>query len=283
MVTQSQQQIEDDEISLIDILLFLKASGRNNLISSIVCLLIGVAYYFAVPKMYEATATIQMALVAGEAVETPAILLEKFKLPLFFSSKTLQACGSDRDFSSLAKFADKLKPAIDKSATFISLTAQARSTQEALACLEAVISETQKSQNDLAKPLLDNKKQELAQLSDQLKAAKEMAKSFPTNKANNNETYAQYSKRILVISYSLANTLEMSDLRKKIMELETELMPHQTRPLSLVAPIYAPEVPNNKRPVFTLALSLILGVFTGLLITGLQRVVPKIRRQIMLL
>lgn len=41
MTTQSQQQVEDDEISLIDILLFLKASGRNVLISTIVCFLIG--------------------------------------------------------------------------------------------------------------------------------------------------------------------------------------------------------------------------------------------------
>lgn len=83
MTTQSQQQVKDDEISLIDILLFLKASGRNVFISKIGCLLIGVVYYFAVPKMYEATATIQMATVAGEMVETPAILVEKIKLPLF--------------------------------------------------------------------------------------------------------------------------------------------------------------------------------------------------------
>ena len=278
MTTQSQQ-IEDDEITLIDILLFLKASGRHVLISTIGCLLVGVAYYFSVPKMYEATATIQMAMVAGEVVETPAILLEKIKLPLFFSSAALQACGSDGDLSSHTKFADKLKPAINKSAPFISLSAQARSTQEAPACLDAVISEIQKSQNDLAKPVLEQKKQKLAQLSDQLKAAEEMAKSFPTTKATNNAMDAQFSARTLVMPFNLANASEMSDLRKKINELEAELIAPQTQPLSLAAPMFAPEVSNNKRPVFTLGLSLALGVFLGLAVTGVQRVVPEIRRQ----
>lgn len=278
MTTQSQQQI-DDEISLIDILLFLKASGRNVLISAIGCLLVGVAYYSAVPKMYEATATIQMAMVAGEVVETPAILLEKIKLPLFFSSAALQACGSDRDPSSHAKFADKVKPAINKSAPLISLSAQARSTQEARACLDAVIREIQKSQNDLAKPVLEQKKQKLVQLSDQLKAAEEMAQSFLTTKANINATDAQFPARTLVMSFNLSNALEMSDLRRKINNLEAELIPPQTQPPSLAAPIYAPEVSNNKRPMFTLGLSLALGVFLGLAVTGVQRVVPEIRRQ----
>jgi len=278
MTTQSQQ-IENDEISLIDILLFFKVSGRNVLISTIVCLLIGVTYYFAVPRMYEATATIQMAMVAGEVVETPEILLEKIKLPLFFSSAALQACGSDGDLSSHTKFADKLKPAINKSAPLISLSAQARSTQEARACLDVVISEIQKSQNDLAKPMLEQKKQKLAQSSDQLKAAEEMAKSFPTTKANNNAADAQFSARTLVISSNLAIASEMSDLRRKINNLEAELIPPQTQPLSLAAPMYAPEVSNNKRPVFTLGLFLALGVFLGLAVTGVQRVVPEIRRQ----
>jgi uncharacterized membrane protein YccC len=278
MNTQSQQ-IEDDEISLIDILLFFKASGRNVLISMIGCFLVGVAYYFAVPKMYVATATIQVAMVAGELVETPAVLLEKIKLPLFFSSTALQACGSDGDLSSHTKFADKLKPAINKSASLISLSAQALSTQEARACLDAVISEIQKLQNDLAKPVIEQKKQKLTQLSDQLKAAEEMAKSFSTTKANNNATDAQVFARTLVMSSNLANASEISDLRRKINNLEAELIPPQTQPTSLAAPIFAPEVSNNKRPVFTLGLSLALGVFLGLVVTGVQRVVPEIRRQ----
>jgi uncharacterized protein involved in exopolysaccharide biosynthesis len=85
---EDELQIEDDEISLIDVLLFLKASGGNIVKSISVCLLAGGAYYFSVPKMYEASATIEMARVAGELVESPAVLLEKMKLPLYFSPAT---------------------------------------------------------------------------------------------------------------------------------------------------------------------------------------------------
>ena len=77
MSQQEQLQADEDEISLIDILLFLKASVGNIVKSTCVCLLAGGAYYFSVPKMYEASATIEMAMVAGEPVKTPAVLLEK--------------------------------------------------------------------------------------------------------------------------------------------------------------------------------------------------------------
>mgnify|MGYP003346251564 CR=1 FL=1 len=167
MDTQSQPQ-EENEISLIDILLFLKASKRNVLLSSAACLLLGASYYFLVPNMYEAAATIQLASVAGELVEPPAVLVEKIKLPMFFSPVTMQTCGAEGDLGSQSKFAERLKPALNKSAPFISLAAQARSTKEAKACLEAVINEIQKSQNEIAKPLIEEKKQKLALLGNQL-------------------------------------------------------------------------------------------------------------------
>ena len=91
MNPQEPIQAEDDEISLTDILLFLQASFSNVVKSLVFCLLAGGAYYFYSPKMYEATVAIEMATVAGELVETPAVLLEKMKLPLYFSPATLQA------------------------------------------------------------------------------------------------------------------------------------------------------------------------------------------------
>ena len=67
---QHQLQAEDDEISLIDVLLFLKASVGNIVKSTLVCVLAGSAYYFSIPKMYEASADIEMATVAGKPADT---------------------------------------------------------------------------------------------------------------------------------------------------------------------------------------------------------------------
>jgi len=279
MNQQDPTRAEDDEISLIDILIFLIASGENIVKSTLVCLALGGAYYFLVPKMYEATATIAIATVAGEPVEAPAVLLEKMKLPLYFAPATLQACGSDGQLNSQAKFVDKIKPTINKSDPLVSFTTQAQSTQEAKACLSAVIAEVKSNQAAIAKPLIDQKKQKLSQLSEQLKLAQDMAKNFLTTKSNIGSSDTQFSARTLAMSSTLASATEMNDLRKEINNLESSLIPPQTQPLFLAAPIYAPEVSINKRPLFTLGLCLGLGVFLGLLVTGLMRVVPEIRRQ----
>ena len=157
MNKQEQLQAVDDEISLIDILLFLKASGGNIVKSTLICLLSGGIYYFSVPKMYEASATIEMAVVAGEPVEGPAVLLEKMRLPLYFSPATLQACGSDGGLGSQAKFVDKIKPTLNNSAPMVSFVTQATSTQEAKACLSAAIAEVSNIQDAIAKPCYSRK------------------------------------------------------------------------------------------------------------------------------
>ena len=172
MTQQEKLQPEDDEISLIDILLFLKASGGNIIKSIFLCLLAGGVYYFSVPKMYEASATIEMATVAGEPVETPTVLLEKMKLPLYFSPATLQACGTDGELSSKAKFVDKIKPNVNKLAPMLSFVTQAPSSQEAKACLNAVIADVSNKQAAIANPLIGQKKQKLNQLLLQFPAVK---------------------------------------------------------------------------------------------------------------
>jgi hypothetical protein len=161
----------------------------------------------------------------------------------------------------------------------VSFATQAQSTQEAKACLSAVVTELNSNQSEIAKRLIEQKKQKLTQLSDQLKLAEDMAKNFPTTKSNIGSSDTQFALRTLAMSFTLANATEINDLRKEINNLESSLIPPQTQPLSLVAPLYAPEVSINKRPFFTLGLCLGLGVFLGLLVTCLMRVVPEIRRQ----
>ena len=279
MSQKEQLQADEDEISLIDILLFLKASGGNILKSTCVCLLAGGAYYFSVPKMYEALASIEMARVAGVPVETPAVLLEKMKLPLYFSPATLKACGSDGGLSSQAKFVDKIKPSINKSAPMVSFVTQAPSSKEAEACLNAAIADVSNSQDAITKPLLLQKKQKLQQLIEKLKLLEELGKTFTAPKGNSNASDAQLYASALYMSFFFNNVAEINNLRSQISSLENELIAPQTLSVGLAGPVYAPDVSVNKRPLFTLGFCLVLGVFLGLLVTGVQRVVPEIRRQ----
>jgi hypothetical protein len=279
MSQQEQLQAEDDEISLVDILLFLKASGGNIVKSTSVCLLAGGVYYFSVPKMYEASATIELAKVVGEQVETPATLLEKMKLPLYFSQATLQACGSDGGLSSRAKFVDKIKPSINKTVPLVSFVTQAPSPQDAKACLNATIAEISNKQGDIAKPLLQQNKQRLLQLSDQIKHFEESGNSSTVIKGNSRAFDAKLHTDTLPKSYSLVIATEINNLRYQIMYIENELTAPKTQPVALASQIYTQEVSANKRPLSTLGYCLVLGVFLGLSVTGVRRVVPEILRQ----
>jgi hypothetical protein len=212
-------------------------------------------------------------------VETPAVLIEKIKLPLFFSPATMQACGAEGDLGSQSKFAERLKPVLNKSAPFISLAAQAQSAKDAQACLEAVIGEIQKSQHELAKPLIQQKKQKLALLGDQLKLAEDMAKVAPRVKALGNPPGSQFSSRVLEMTLNAESNFELSNLRNQIKAIENELLPPRTLSTSLPVPMQVSLLPVDKRPLFTFGISLVFGIFLGLLITGVMHVLPGIRMQ----
>ena len=81
------------------------------------------------------------------------------------------------------------------------------------------------------------------------------------------------------MSFSAANATEINDLRSQISTLENSLIAPQTKSVALASSFYAPEVSVSKRPLFTLGFCLALGVFLGLLVTGVQLVVQEIWRQ----
>jgi ElaB/YqjD/DUF883 family membrane-anchored ribosome-binding protein len=202
------------------------------------------------------------------------------KLPLYFSRETLQACGAVGGIGAHAKFVDKIKPSISKSAPLMSFVTQAPSPQEAIACINATIAEVSSKQAAIAYPLLDQKKRQLNHLSERLKNAEEMGKSLPLLRFNNNLTEIQSTASLLLMTLTKTNVNEINELRSQISSFEFDLKEPKTRPTSLFTSVYSSEAPVNKRPFFTLGICLVLGVFLGLLVTGVIRVAPGIRQQI---
>jgi hypothetical protein len=90
-------------------------------------------------------------------------------------------------------------------------------------------------------------------------------------KGNSNVSDAQFSARTLNMSLSTANATEINDLRSQISTLENVLLASQTHSVALASSVYAPELSVNKRPLFTLGFCLALGVFLGLMLTGVRR------------
>ena len=280
MNNEDAQENIDDEISLIDFVLFIQSSINNIIISIFSCLAIGISYYFYVPSIYEATVNIQMAQVAGSSVESPTVLLEKIKLPLYFSPNVWQACDTVEDKNPSSKVAEKIKPNLNKSAPFIAFTFQAKTTQEAKACLNAVIADIKIKQEEIAKPILEQKKTQLKQLEEKLKLAEEIYKLLSPVKLTGSFPDTQFASRALVLGTTLSNAKEIKDLRNTINDIEMTLLEPQTKATFSPVPIYAPEFAVNKRPVFTLGICLMLGIFIGLLITGIIKVVPRLSQQL---
>jgi hypothetical protein len=270
----------EDEISLTDILIFLQDSISNVFKSVLACVILGGAYYFSTPKLFEASVTIQMAMATGTPVEAPGILLEKLKLPLYFSQKVWRACDTDEDSTPSRKVAEKIKPTLNKSAPFIGFSVQAQSVQEAKECLNAVIFEIAAKQAELAKPILDQKRVQIAQLEEKLKLAEETAKTLTLNKLVTNFPDSQFASKALVLATTLSNSREIKDLTNQINDAKVALEEPQTKATSLASKIYAPEFAVNKRPVFTLGLSVMLGIFMGFLVTGLMKIWPSLRKRL---
>jgi len=281
MNQQKQLQAEGDyEISLIDVLLFLKASGGNIVKSTSVCLLVGGVYFFSAPKMYEAIATIEMAKVAGVPVDNPAVLMEKINLALYFSSATAQNCTSDDGLISQANFDKKIKSSLNIVSQYVTIATQFPSKEEAKVCLDAVIADITSQQEAAAKPLIHVKKKKLQLLIERLNIIEESNKNFNLFKRS-----IISAKDELILGGVLSTILnigitnEINNLRNQVSELENELITTKTHFTSLLVPVNVKEVPTKMRPAFILGLSLVLGAILGLLVTWVMRVVTEIRRQ----
>jgi len=273
-------EAEDREISLIDIFLFLKNSLNNISKSVVISLLAGFGHYFYTPSIYEATVNLQMAQVAGSSVESPTVLLEKIKLPLFFTKATLKSCDSTEETLLSKRMADRIKPTLNKSAPFIAFSVQTKSTKQAKECLHAVIADIRAKQAEIAKPILEQKKAQLQQLSERLKLVEETSKLLSPIKITESFSDVQFASRALSLSMSQSSAKEVNDLRNTINDIEVSLLEPQTRSTYLTAPIYAPEVAINKRPLLTLCICLMIGIFLGLALTSVQGNLPILEKQI---
>ncbi|MEY3740037.1 MAG: hypothetical protein RLZZ192_713 [Pseudomonadota bacterium] len=276
MIQNKQKQTDGDEISSIELLLFLKTSGGNIVKSTLACLLVGGAYYFCMPNMYRASAIIETAKVNGELVESPFLLIRKMKSPNYFSPSTLQICGSYSQLGSQANFDDKIKATVIRSTTLVSFATQAESTREAEACLNAVIAEVLNNHSATAKPLIDTKKQQHLYYTEQLKRIEQVLKLLLASKGNNYPTDTQLSSHKLSLIVK-AIQLE-TDIRLNIEAIEK--FSTISYPAFLVSPVHAPEVPTNKSLKFIFGLCLTLGMILGLLLTGLMQLAPDILRKI---
>jgi LPS O-antigen subunit length determinant protein (WzzB/FepE family) len=241
-------ELDQDEISLIDIYEFFRDGWKTLLAGSVIGLGVGVGAAFILPEKFEASALIEPASVATKAVEPVAVLVEKMKSPTYYSAATIETCGVDKLVNPPQALVTRLKPNVPRNASYASVTYRAESSVEAAKCLEQVLKDVIQNQAQLAKPLINNLEVTLSNADQELQAttterdqqriknrerlkvaklklvaAEEFVEKFSKDGVQFKFGDPQFSASALLLSTLINKQNEIKDLEIQISALEMEI------------------------------------------------------------
>lgn len=256
---------DDDEISLWDIVNFLKEGWRWLAGGVVLGLALSVAYLLVAPKQYEATALFQGAKAVGAELESTPQLIERLKFPTFYEAEQLKACDIQGNEPGVV-LAKKINPTVLKATNILQVSYRARESGLAVRCLDAVMDRVMNAQNRQSKLLLENANRQLELTKDQLADAERLQAMLEKRSMGSLDAAdTKFSQTVLLMSTSLSKRDQIASLRKSVLDQLANLAPPATRPAELIEPIYAPEV-----AVFPKRLPVLAGgLFGGLVLGGL--------------
>ncbi len=265
----------EDDFSLVEIYDFFKENIKSILLSGLVCGIIGVSVALLLPSKYQATAYIQVAKVANADVEAPNILLEKLKMSMYYSQKTFSECNVENTTEPGKSIANGLKPTLAKGAPIISISYKDRNIDDAKKCLESVLSDIRTNQNEIAKPIFEQKKNQLSNLKQKLESAEQITKLLSSKKPNFDFSDSKFSASTLLLATTLSKENEVKDLRTQINDLEIALAEPQTKETYLTTPINAPNIRVEPKRSFIALGSIIGGIFLAIGFLIVRRGITK--------
>jgi uncharacterized protein involved in exopolysaccharide biosynthesis len=256
---------DDDEISLWDIVNFLK-DGWRWLAGGVVAGAVGaVGFVLVTPSQFEATAIVQPATVGmptttttttrGAEVEPVAQTLERLKLPTFYDEAMLQACQAP----SRQALSGSVKASQVKGNALIQVSYRAPTTAVAEACVNAVVGQLTQSQTAIAEPLIKTLEEQLVLTKKQLTEAEGFQGQLEKRVTSSKDGVS------LLMLNTFSKREEIVRLQKLLVEQKVQLSPPLTQPMQMLEPIYAPERPVAPKKLPVLA----GGLFGGLVLGGL--------------
>jgi len=238
------ERLDVDEISLLDILRFLKGAWKAIAIAGLAGIVISIAYLASTPKQYEASVQITMAQIGaannnnnnninplGVNIEEPALLIARLSSPTSFTPEVIAACGlqAQANASVLLSKSIKLTPAKGV-ASVVELKAFGPTPQTAQECALGIFDLIKTTQAQIVAPYIEEAKVKLADDEDRLQKAKELV--------------ARSDKSGSAMSASYLSTRdEIRYLLDEITSLKNVVTSNQNRATRMVAPIYASDAP----------------------------------------
>ncbi len=266
MPEQSSNTISEDEFFLKSVIDFLVESWKMIALGGIVGGLLSLGFAMTLPARYQATANIQVAKVAGVDVEAAAFLLEKLKMPMYYSQKTYVACNVIGNLEPGVVITKTLKPVLARNAPIITISYIEESPEDAKKCLESVLDDIRANQDLLAKPIFESKTNQLLNLKLKLESAEKIMTLLPMKNTGFDFSDSKFSASTLLLATALSKENEIKDLRTQINDLEILLQEPQTKKAFFSTPIYAPQKKVSPRKASILVGGLMAGLFISLLI-----------------
>lgn len=237
--------------------IFKMSAWKTIALSMLITVSLGLFYGFILRNVYQAIGTLEMASTQGGMdvdgsqlvlLEKPNNLVEKLKLPLFYSENSIKECkliNNEAPYEALSK---QIKSFLVKNTTYVTISFKADSPEIAKTCLNSVVKDIQNDQAMILKPIKEYRQAQLDLLKSQL------------NQANNMLTQSTffYSKSTLV-----------KDIDKYSLQLET------MRNARLLTPIYAPLESVNPTRIQILIISLLIGAVLGIGLIKLKAIFTK--------
>ena len=241
-------------------------SWKTIVITGVAGGLLGLGYVVIAPAKYQATANIQVTKAASIDVEAPAVLVEKLKMPMYYSEKTIAACNVMDKLEPGKEIAKKIKPTLIKNTPFITISYREDSPEIAKKCLVNVLDDIRDNQGLLAKPILESKTNQLLNMKLKLELAEKIVKTFSNKNISFDFSDSKFSASALLFATIASKKSEIKDLQIVIRDLEIELLEPNTKEAFLVTPINAPQQKVSPKLAIIVLVGLMAGLFIGLLL-----------------
>lgn len=243
-------QTETNEVSLIDMVNFVKRNRKLILIWGIVGLSLATIYAVLSPEKYEVRWQIRMAQFSNS--EEPAAVIQRLRYPTAYPMEVRQRCGVPEDGELSEYLGGMLKADVVKNvANTLDLKITLSSSGQAKKCAEAITAMIVAQQRGLIDEYLAERQIQLTQYRGALKEGQQQLEQMKISLSGN-----------FLYLVKLDN---LSWLRTRIDTLQEEIALAQLHPAKLIAPLYVPKTPVPRK-VVSIAL---LGVLCGLMLAVL--------------
>ena len=269
---------QDDEISLLDILRFLKGAYKTILVFGALGLAIAIAYLVITPNRFEAVAQIQMAQTSGANnnnlnslgvnIEEPALLIARLSSPSSFSAGAIAACGQQAQSNSALAAVQTIKlTPIKGISNVVELKTVGPTSEAASICAQAIFELIKTSQAQIQAPYLEEAQTRLVEDKSRLDQAKALvAKADKSGAVMGAAAYLSTRDEIKLLSDQMALLQDLISFSQS----------HVTR---LVSPIYASDNPVTPKKRIALLVGLLGGLLLGLLIALGRQMWTKLESQ----